>query len=85
MLRFNDVASAVAAPGGFLPPPKVKAFGESVLSQCDVNDGVADGIVGDYLGCLTAIALKPILRGGNVGDDPVFPNTLDAQGCLDNG
>jgi feruloyl esterase len=33
MLRFNDVASAVAAPGGFLPPAKVKAFGESVLAN----------------------------------------------------
>jgi feruloyl esterase len=51
MLRFNDISTALAKPGGFLPPANVAAFGNALLAQCDMNDGVADGVVGNYLGC----------------------------------
>jgi pimeloyl-ACP methyl ester carboxylesterase len=51
MLRFNDASTALARPGGFLGTAQIKAFGDAVLAQCDMNDGVKDGIVGDYLGC----------------------------------
>ncbi len=51
MMRFVDIATALARPGGFLTPPKIKAFGEAVRAQCDMNDGIKDGIVGNYLGC----------------------------------
>ena len=51
MMHFNDIATALAKPGGFLTPENIAAFGSAVLAQCDTNDGVADGIVGSYLGC----------------------------------
>ena len=51
MMRFNDVATALAKPGAFLGPGQVTAFGAAVRAQCDMNDGVSDGIVGDYSAC----------------------------------
>jgi feruloyl esterase len=51
MMHFSDVAAASAQTGGFLTPASVKAFASAVLAQCDSNDGVADGFVGNYLGC----------------------------------
>lgn len=51
MMHFSDVATALAQPGGYLSPANVKAFAAAVLAQCDMNDGVTDGFVGDYLGC----------------------------------
>lgn len=51
MMHFNDIATALARPGGFLTPAHVAAFGKAVDAQCDMNDGVADGLVGNYLGC----------------------------------
>ena len=58
MMRFNDVATALARPEGFLTPANISTFGNAVLAQCDGNDGVADGFVGNYLACkldLTAL------------------------------
>ncbi len=51
MLRFNDASAALAQPGAFLGAAQIKTFGDAVLGQCDMNDGVKDGIVGNYLGC----------------------------------
>jgi len=51
MMHFSDVATALAQPEGYLSAAHVKAFAAAVLAQCDMNDGVADGFVGDYLGC----------------------------------
>ena len=51
MLRFSDVATALARPGGFLNTAQIQAFADSVLARCDMNDGVKDGIIGNYLGC----------------------------------
>lgn len=51
IMHFNDIATALARPGRFLGPGQMKAFGAAVLAQCDLNDGVADGIVGDYSAC----------------------------------
>ena len=51
MMHFSDVATALAEPDGYLAPANVKAFAAAVLAQCDMNDGVADGFVGNYLGC----------------------------------
>ena len=59
MMRFVDVATALARPGGFLTPPKIKVFSDAVLAQCDMNDGVKDGLIGNYLGCnFNASALR---------------------------
>ena len=68
MMRFVDVATALARPGGFLTPPKVKAFGDAVLSQCDMNDGIADGIVGNYLGCNFNASVLRCAGGADTGD-----------------
>jgi feruloyl esterase len=37
---------------GFLSPDKVKLVHDAVLAACDARDGLADGIVSDYEGCL---------------------------------
>ena len=51
MLRFNDVATALARLGGFLNAPQIKAFADAVVARCDMNDGVKDGIIGNYVNC----------------------------------
>ena len=51
ILRFNAVATATSQPGAFLSPGKVKTFSNAVLAQCDLDDGVTDGVVGNFLGC----------------------------------
>jgi feruloyl esterase len=68
MMRFVDIATALARPGGFLTLPKVKAFGEAVLAQCDMNDGVKDGIVGNYLGCNFNASVLRCQGGTDTGD-----------------
>ncbi len=39
---------------GWLSPDKVKLVHDAVLTACDARDGLADGIVSDYEGCLQA-------------------------------
>ena len=68
MFRFNDVSTAVGRPGGYLPPKKIAAFAAAAMAQCDMNDGVADGIVGNYLGCEVDRAALRCPRGANTGD-----------------
>ena len=40
--------------GGWLSPEKVKLVADAVLAACDALDGLADGIVSDYEGCVRA-------------------------------
>lgn len=75
MLRFNDVATALARPGAFLGPEQIKAFDAAVRAQCDTNDGIADGIVGDYLACNFD---RAVLRC-HAGEASASPCFSDAQ------
>lgn len=68
MMRFVDIGTALSRPGGFLTAPKVKAFGAAVAAQCDMNDGVADGIVGDYFGCHFDASKLRCAGGADTGD-----------------
>ena len=68
MFRLNNVGTAVSRPGGGLNAAKLKLFGKAVLDQCDMNDGVADGIVGNYLGCQFDPAVLRCPMGLDAGD-----------------
>jgi feruloyl esterase len=39
------------AASGWIPPAKVALIGREVLRQCDALDGLADGLVSNYLAC----------------------------------
>ena len=36
---------------GWIPPAKVAVIGKEVLRQCDALDGIADGLVSNYMAC----------------------------------
>ena len=60
---------------GWLSPAVTKLVGEAVIAACDARDGVADGIVSDYEGCLQAFdANKLRCAAGTVPGNPA--------GCL---
>lgn len=44
-------AQAMAAPGAAIPAEKLPAITAAVLAQCDKDDGVADGLIGDPRTC----------------------------------
>jgi feruloyl esterase len=48
----EPLARAKAQQGdGWIPPAKVALIGKEVLRQCDALDGLADGLVSNYLAC----------------------------------
>ena len=48
----EPLARAKAQAGdGWIPPTKVAAIGKEVLRQCDALDGLADGLVSNYMAC----------------------------------
>ena len=48
----EPLARAKAQMGdGWIPPAKVAAIGKEVLRQCDALDGLADGLVSNYMAC----------------------------------
>jgi hypothetical protein len=67
--RFNDIGTALARPGGFLPPAKVKLFVDAAMAHCDANDGVVDGLVGNYLGCQFDPGVLRCPEGFDSGDN----------------
>ncbi len=67
--RFNDIGTALARPGGFLPPAKVKLFVDAAMARCDAEDGVVDGIVGNYLGCDFEPSVLRCVEGVDSGDN----------------
>lgn len=69
MMRFTDVATALGRSGGFLNTAEIQAFGDAALAQCDRNDGVADGIVGDYLACNFNASVVRCAGGTDSGDN----------------
>ena len=68
MFHFEGVSTAMSQPNGYLNPKKVEALAAAVLDQCDMNDGVKDGIVGNYLGCRFDPTMIRCPRGRDTGD-----------------
>ena len=54
--------------GGWLDSAKVALFGRAVLAACDSLDGLADGIVSDYLGCRATFRIEPLRCSSATGD-----------------
>ena len=54
---------------GWIPPAKVAVIGKEVLRQCDALDGIADGLVSNYMACDRRF------------DPAVTPNALAAVRC----
>jgi hypothetical protein len=52
--------------GGWLPPAKVDMFARFVAARCDALDGLADGVVNNYLACPTRVDLKDLRCPGGV-------------------
>lgn len=50
------------APGAWLDPEAVKVVNDAVLAACDARDGLADGIVSDYEGCVRAFDASKLPR-----------------------
>lgn len=46
--------------GGWMPPAKVSMFAKFVADRCDTLDGLADGVVNNYLACPARIDLREL-------------------------
>jgi Tannase and feruloyl esterase len=46
--------------GGLMPPAKVAMLAKFVADRCDALDGLADGVVNNYLACPARIDLKEL-------------------------
>ncbi|MFY0581024.1 tannase/feruloyl esterase family alpha/beta hydrolase [Cystobacter fuscus] len=51
MLGLTAMVEALSAPGAFPNAAKRKLVWDAVLTKCDALDGLADGVVGDVVGC----------------------------------
>lgn len=56
--------------GGTLDAAKIKLVADAVNGACDALDGIADGVVSDYLGCQARFDLQALRcpDGGDAGD-----------------
>ena len=56
--------------GGWLNPARVGLIARAVLSTCDSLDGLADGIVSNYMGCRSAFHVESLRcpQGTDTGD-----------------
>jgi len=69
---FDAYSRAVSQAGdAWLPPAKVALVAKEVRRQCDALDGLADGLVSNYVGCNTRF------------DPSRTPGALDALRCPD--
>ncbi|MBT2325483.1 tannase/feruloyl esterase family alpha/beta hydrolase [Variovorax paradoxus] len=57
--------------GGWMNPAKVRTLAKFVSDRCDALDGVADGVVSNYLACQPRIDLQALRcnAGADAGDD----------------
>src|SRR5581483_3264726 len=57
--------------GGWVNPAKIKTIAKFVADSCDALDGIADGVVSNYLGCSAHVDLKRLRceGGADRGDD----------------
>ena len=66
--------------GGWLNAAKVSLVARAVLSACDTLDGLADGIVSNYLACGSTVRLETLRcsLGTDAGDDCLSDQQLAA-------
>ena len=50
-MRRPLLRAKTQAGDGWIPPAKVAVVGKEVLRQCDALDGLADGLVSNYVAC----------------------------------
>jgi Tannase and feruloyl esterase len=50
-LQGNRVAQALAQPGGWLNNAEIDTLQAAVVGACDMNDGLADGVISNYAAC----------------------------------
>jgi tannase/feruloyl esterase len=50
-LQHAGTRAGIASMGGWIRPAQVKLVHDAVLAACDAQDGVADGLVEDAVGC----------------------------------
>lgn len=57
--------------GGWLSPAKVRTLGRYVAQRCDALDGLADGVVNNYLACPRQVDLRALrcTGGADTGDN----------------
>jgi hypothetical protein len=63
--------------GGWMSPAKVATLGRFVSDSCDALDGIADGVVGNYLACPARVNLQALRCPG--GADTGTTCLSDAQ------
>jgi feruloyl esterase len=71
-------AGAAQMEGGWLDPDKVRLVHTAVLSACDARDGLVDGIVSDYEGCLQAFDVASLRCLGREPRNCLNPTQLKA-------
>lgn len=49
---------------GWISPDKAKLIGAEVLRQCDALDGLADGVISNYLGCNARVDIETLRCAG---------------------
>ncbi len=72
-LQFIRVSQAMYSKDGWLPAVKTKLLRDAVMSACDAEDGLKDGIISDPAGCHFEAASLRCKDGG------------DHKGCLSDG
>ena len=82
LFHFADVSTAISRPGGYLNAAKVKTLADAILDQCDMNDGIKDGIVGNYLGCRFDPSVLRCPRGLDTGDSCLSDQQLATVAVL---
>ena len=59
-------AQALSEPGASIPAAKLPAINRAVLSACDANDGLVDGVIADPRAC----RFNPAVLACRDGDTP---------------
>jgi Tannase and feruloyl esterase len=67
LLQFAGTRNgAVTFGDAWLPPAKVKLVHDAVLAACDAADGLADGLVSDFVGCKKRFDLERLRCGTGI-------------------
>jgi hypothetical protein len=87
LIRIQEKPSA-----NYVPPAKVKAISGEFIRQCDKLDGLADGIINNYMACRAIFDRTQAPRNSNPWSAKRCPNNIDpnpsdtsANACLTDG
>jgi feruloyl esterase len=69
-LQFAGTRNGLATmDGGWMRPAQVKLVHDAVLAACDAADGLADGVVSDFVGCRTRFDVTKLRCAAGQGGD----------------